>query len=349
METENTSKTNISSLGEFGLIQHLTQFNTSVNPSTVKSVGDDCAVLQYDAQAQVLVSTDMLVEGIHFDPIYTPLKHLGYKAITTCISDIAAMNATPTSVTVAISTSSKYTLEALEELYNGMYLACKKYSIDLVGGDTTSSLMGLSICVTAIGHATQNEIVYRNTAQTNDLIVVTGDLGAAYLGLQLLEREKNIYLENSAIQPDLDGNDYILERQLKPEARTDIKELLQKLEVIPTSMIDISDGLSSEILHICKQSGLGCEIFEDKLPIDPTVSSTAREWNLDPTVCAMNGGEDYELLFTVNINDFEKIKHNPNLTVIGHITATKGSYMLNTRSGSLVEIQAQGWNPLQNK
>jgi thiamine-monophosphate kinase len=349
METENTSKTNISSLGEFGLIQHLTQFNTSVNSSTVKSVGDDCAVLQYDAQAQVLVSTDMLVEGIHFDPIYTPLKHLGYKAITTCISDIAAMNATPTSVTVAISTSSKYTLEALEELYNGMYLACKKYSIDLVGGDTTSSLMGLSICVTAIGHATQNEIVYRNTAQTNDLIVVTGDLGAAYLGLQLLEREKNIYLENSAIQPDLDGNDYILERQLKPEARTDIKELLQKLEVIPTSMIDISDGLSSEILHICKQSGLGCEIFEDKLPIDPTVSSTAREWNLDPTVCAMNGGEDYELLFTVNINDFEKIKHNPNLTVIGHITATKGSYLLNTRSGSLVEIQAQGWNPLQNK
>jgi thiamine-monophosphate kinase len=349
METENTSKTNISSLGEFGLIQHLTQFNKSVNSSTVKSVGDDCAVLQYDAQAQVLVSTDMLVEGIHFDPIYTPLKHLGYKAITTCISDIAAMNATPTSVTVAISTSSKYTLEALEELYNGMYLACKKYSIDLVGGDTTSSLMGLSICVTAIGHATQNEIVYRNTAQTNDLIVVTGDLGAAYLGLQLLEREKNIYLENSAIQPDLDGNDYILERQLKPEARTDIKELLQKLEVIPTSMIDISDGLSSEILHICKQSGLGCEIFEDKLPIDPTVSSTAREWNLDPTVCAMNGGEDYELLFTVNINDFEKIKHNPNLTVIGHITATKGSYLLNTRSGSLVEIQAQGWNPLQNK
>src|SRR5580698_7925840 len=304
---ENEERTNIESLGEFGLIDHLTKNIKLGQASTIKGIGDDAAVL--DAKGKkVLISTDMLLEGIHFDLAYTPLKHLGYKAVQVNLSDINAMNGTATQVTVSIGLSSKFPLEAIEELYEGIYLACGKYNVDLVGGDTTSSRQGLVISVTALGYADEKEIVYRSGAEEGDLICVSGDLGGAYTGLQLLEREKLVYLENPNIQPDLEGKDYIVERQLKPEARRDIIELLRDIKVRPTAMIDISDGLASEILHVCKQSNKGCNLYEDKIPLDSMTYETAREFNLDPTVCALSGGEDYELLFTIKQADYEKIK-----------------------------------------
>jgi thiamine-monophosphate kinase len=340
---DNKEKTDIGTLGEFGLINYLTKNIKLVQSSTIKGVGDDAAVLDF-SDKKVLLSTDMLLEGIHFDLAYTPLKHLGYKAIQVNLSDIYAMNGTATQVILSLGISSKFPLEAVEELYEGIYLACEKYKIDLVGGDTTSSKQGLVISVTVIGYADEKDIVYRNTANDGDLICVSGDLGGAYTGLQLLEREKLVYLENPNIQPDLEGKDYIVERQLKPEARKDIVELLKDIDVKPTAMIDISDGLASEILHICKQSNKGCNLYEEKIPIDPMTYETAREFNLDPTVCALSGGEDYELLFTVKQADYDKIKLQMDITIIGHITEASAGCNLITKSGVVHELKAQGWN-----
>src|ERR1700709_219488 len=340
---DNKEKTNIENLGEFGLIDHLTKNIKLTRENTFKGVGDDAAVL--DAKGKkVLVSTDMLLEGIHFDLAYTPLKHLGYKAVQVNLSDIYAMNGTATQITVSIGISSKFPLEAVEELYEGIYLACEKYNVDLVGGDTTSSRQGLVISVTSIGYADEKDITYRNTANEGDLICVSGDLGGAYVGLQLLEREKLVYIENPNIQPDLEGKDYIIERQLKPEAPKEIVELLKDIDVKPTAMIDISDGLASEILHICKQSDKGCNIYEDKIPLDPMTYETAREFNLDPTVCALSGGEDYELLFTIKQGDYEKIKLQMDISIIGHITEPASGCNLITRSGNVHPLKAQGWN-----
>jgi thiamine-monophosphate kinase len=340
---DNKEKTNIEELGEFGLINHLTKNIKLSQQSTLKGVGDDAAVLDFKGK-KALVSTDMLLEGIHFDLAYTPLKHLGYKAVQVNLSDIYAMNGTAAQVTVSIGISSKFPLEAVEELYEGIYLACEKYNVDLIGGDTTSSKQGLVISVTAIGYANEKDITYRNGAEEGDLICVSGDLGGAYVGLQLLEREKLIYLENPNIQPDLEGKDYIVERQLKPEARRDIVDLLKGIEVKPTSMIDVSDGLASEILHICKQSNKGCNLYEDKIPLDPMTYETAREFNLDPTVCALSGGEDYELLFTVKQADYDKIKFKMDVTIIGYITEPNAGCNLVTKSGNVHPLKAQGWN-----
>jgi len=293
---------------------------------------------------KTLISTDLLLEGIHFDLAYTPLKHLGYKAVQVNLSDIYAMNGTASQVTVSLGISSKFPLEAVEELYEGIYLACEKYNIDIVGGDTSSSKQGLVISVTSIGYANEADIVYRNGAGEGDLICVSGDLGGAYVGLQLLEREKQIYLENPNIQPDLEGKDYIVERQLKPEARKDVIALLREIEVKPTAMIDISDGLASEMLHICRQSNKGCVLYEEKIPLDPMTYETAREFNLDPTVCALSGGEDYELLFTVKQADYEKIKFKMDISIIGYITEPSAGCNLVTKSGNSHPITAQGWN-----
>ena len=348
MQDNSTPRTELERLGEFGLINFLTKNIILKQNTTLKGVGDDAAVLSFEANKKCIITTDMLVEGVHFDLSYVPLKHLGYKAVMVNISDLAAMNAMPRQITVSIALSNRFSLEAVDELYQGIYLACEKSNVDVVGGDTTSSTSGLIISVTAIGEAIENELVYRDGARENDLIVVSGDLGAAYVGLQLLEREKDVYLSsNKQVQPDLEGHDYILERQLKPEARTDINELLKKLEVLPTSMIDVSDGLSSEMLHICTASVKGCNLYEEKIPIDPTTYNTAREFNLDPTVCALNGGEDYELLFTIDLKDFDKIKGNPNFTVIGHMTEQAQGCNLITKSGALYPLTAQGWNALQ--
>jgi len=348
MQDNSTPRTELERLGEFGLINFLTKNIILKQNTTLKGVGDDAAVLSFEANKKCIITTDMLVEGVHFDLSYVPLKHLGYKAVMVNISDLAAMNAMPRQITVSIALSNRFSLEAVDELYQGIYLACEKSNVDVVGGDTTSSTSGLIISVTAIGEAIENELVYRDGARENDLIVVSGDLGAAYVGLQLLEREKDVYLSsNKQVQPDLEGHDYILERQLKPEARTDINELLKKLEVLPTSMIDVSDGLSSEMLHICTASGKGCNLYEEKIPIDPTTYNTAREFNLDPTVCALTGGEDYELLFTIDLKDFDKIKGNPNFTVIGHMTEQAQGCNLITKSGALYPLTAQGWNALQ--
>lgn len=340
---DNKEKTEIVNLGEFGLIDHLTKNIKLTQTSTIKGSGDDAAVLD-PKDKKVLISTDMLLEGIHFDLSYCPLKHLGYKAIQVNLSDIYAMNGIATQVTVSLGFSSKFPLEAIEELYAGMLLACEKYKVDLIGGDTTSSKQGLVISVTSIGFADEKDIVYRNTAQEGDLICVSGDLGGAYTGLQLLEREKLVYLENPNIQPDLEGKDYIIERQLKPEARWDIVELLKDLKILPTSMIDISDGLASEVLHICKQSNKGCNLYEEKIPIDPMTYDTAREFNLDPTVCALSGGEDYELLFTIKQADYDKIKFNSDISIIGHVTEASAGCNLITKSGNSHELKAQGWN-----
>jgi thiamine-monophosphate kinase len=345
---ENTERTELSSLGEFGLIKHLTQFIEIVNESTIKGVGDDAAVIDFKGK-QTVISTDMLVESVHFDLAYTPLKHLGYKAVSVNVSDIYAMNAVPRQITVSLAISSKFSVEAIEELYSGMMLACHKYKVDIIGGDTTSSKSGLIISITAIGEANPEDLIYRNTSKEGDLLCVTGDLGAAYIGLQLLEREKKIFMESPNVQPDLEGNDYIIERQLKPEARKDIPVLLQKLEVKPTSMIDVSDGLASEILHLCTDSGTGCNLYEEKIPIDPAAYNTAREFNLDPTVCALSGGEDYELLFTIDQSDFPKIKANPDITVIGHMTAKKDGVNLITKGGTSTPLTAQGWDALLKK
>ncbi|RKD20319.1 thiamine-phosphate kinase [Pelobium manganitolerans] len=344
---EQREKTELANLGEFGLIKHLTQHIKLNQKSTVKGVGDDAAVLDF-GNKKTLVSTDMLLEGIHFDLAFTPLKHLGYKAIQVNLSDIYAMNGTASQVTVSIGLSSKFPLEAVEELYEGMLLACKKYQVDLIGGDTTSSKQGLVISVTSIGYAEEKNICYRNGAEEGDLICVSGDLGGAYVGLQLLEREKQVFLSNPNIQPDLEGKDYIVERQLKPEARIDIVDLLAKLEIKPTSMIDVSDGLASEILHITSQSKKGCKIYEEKIPLDPMTVDTAREFGLDPTVCALSGGEDYELLFTIKQADYDKMKHDVDISIIGYITEESAGNYLITKSGNIHELKAQGWNAFKS-
>jgi len=344
---ENSTRTDISSLGEFGLIKHISQNIELKHESSLKGIGDDAAVINYSKDnICTVVTTDMLIEGVHFDLSYVPLKHLGYKAVAVNVSDIYAMNATPKQITVAIALSNRFSLEAVEELYSGIMLASKVYNVDIVGGDTTSSLSGLVINITAIGEANKNDICYRNTAQKGDLLCVTGDLGGAYVGLQILEREKKIFIENPNIKPDLEGNDYVLERQLKPEARKDIPELLKQLDCKPTAMIDISDGLASEILHITSQSDVGCNLYEEKIPIDPTTYEAARSLNLDPTVCALSGGEDYELLFTIKQDDFPKIKGNPNITVIGHITHKSEGNNLITNAGTSTPLVAQGWDSL---
>ena len=340
---ENTERTELTELGEFKLIEHLTQFIKLKNESTIKGVGDDAAVLNY-GNKRMVVTTDMLAEGVHFDLTYVPLKHLGYKSIMVNLSDIYAMNAIPKQVTISFALSNRFSVEAVEELYAGMLMACEKHGVDIVGGDTTSSKSGLIISITAIGEASEDQLVYRDGAKEGNLLCVTGDLGGAYVGLQLLEREKQIYLETPGLQPDLEGNDYILERQLKPEARNDISLLLQKLEVKPTAMIDVSDGLASEIFHICKQSNVSCTVYEDKIPIDPQTYTVARQFNLDPTVCALNGGEDYELLFAIDASDYPKIKANPDITIIGHFTKPTESSNLITKNGASYPLKAQGWD-----
>jgi thiamine-monophosphate kinase len=336
------SFTEITELGEFGLIDYLTQNITIQNASTIKGVGDDCAVIDTNGY-QTVVSVDMLVENVHFDRMYTPLKHLGYKAITSSISDIYAMNAIAEQVIVSIAVSNQISVEMLSEIYSGMLTACKLYNVDLVGGDTTTLPTGMVINITSIGKAKPEDIIYRNTARDKDLICVTGDLGSAYVGLLVLEREKKVFLESTGVQPALEGYDYVLKRQLTPEARIDIPPIFRDLGIKPTSMIDISDGLSSEIIHICKQSDLGCKLFEEKIPIDPTTYQFAREFNLDPTMCALNGGEDYELLFTLPVADYEKIRNHPDFTAIGHITDVPGDYRLITKSQNEHPLKAQGW------
>lgn len=337
-------RTEIEQLGEFGLINHLTKGITPLHTSTIKGVGDDAAVLALNDDEVQLISTDTMLEGVHFNLMYTPLKHLGYKLVASNVSDICAMNGTAEHITVSIGLSNRFPVEALEELYEGIKTACKVFQVDLIGGDTTSSLSGLMLSVTVIGRAPKSALAYRKGAKEHDLIVVSGDLGGAYMGLQVLEREKEVYKANPNIQPDLDGFDYIMERQLKPEARVDVVRFLKELKVVPTSMIDISDGLASELMHICSQSNVGCRIYDEKIPIDGKTSMTAIDFNLDPVMCALNGGEDYELLFTVKQSDFDKIKGNPHMTVIGHITdASEGLYYVD-KNGSMVELQAQGWN-----
>ena len=339
---ENSTRTELSSLGEFGLIQLLTTHIKIHHASTNKGVGDDAAVLDYSGKKTV-VTTDLLLEGIHFDLSYFPLKHLGYKAIMVNLSDIYAMNATPTQVTVSLGLSSKFSLEAVEEIYAGMLMACNRFEVDLVGGDTSASKQGLVISVTALGIANEGDLVYRNGAKVNDLLCVSGDLGGAYMGLQLLEREKKVFLSNPEAQPDLEGKDYIIERQLKPEARRDVIATLKSLGIKPTSMIDVSDGLSSEVMHLCSQSGVGMNIFEDKIPLDPQTYDMARELDLDPTLTALSGGEDYELLFTIDQNDFEKIKNNPDVSIIGHVTEAREGIHLISKSGNKHALKAQGW------
>lgn len=346
-------------MGEFGLIRRLTENLNNENPGTQKGVGDDCAVLKPTEGAQTLVTTDLLMEGVHFDLMYVPLKHLGYKAVMVNLSDIYAMNGTPRQITVSLAVSKKFTVEDIEELYAGMKLACEKHHVDIVGGDTTSSLTGLAISITAIGEALPADIVYRNGAKETDLICVSGNLGASYMGLQLLEREKAVYdsqvqsskSKNQNIkddfQPDFSGYEYLLERQLKPEARRDIIEALAKANIHPTSMMDISDGLSSELMHICTQSKVGCRVYEDRIPLDYQTAAMAEEMNMNVTTCALNGGEDYELLFTVPLSDNDAINKIEDVKVIGYITKESLGKVLICRDGSEFELKAQGWNPLQ--
>ncbi len=345
IEDKNKEHTSLSSLGEFGLIDHLTkQFNIK-NDSTLTGVGDDSAILDFKNKSVVL-TTDLLLEGIHFDLSYMPLKHLGYKAIMVNLSDVYAMNATATQVTVSVAVSNRFPLEALEALYEGINKAAEVYGVDVVGGDTTSSKTGLMISVTALGEVDIETAVMRSGAKPNDLLVVSGDLGGAYLGLQVLEREKQVFKVNPNSQPDLAAYSYIIERQLKPEARKDIIKLLKDLGVLPTSMIDISDGLSSEVIHLCKQSEVGCDLYESKIPLDPQVISTSEEFKMDSTIVALNGGEDYELLMTISQEDYPKIKANPNLTVIGYMTNSSNGMNLVTRSETKIPLTAQGWNPI---
>ena len=345
IEDKNQQRTSLSQLGEFGLIDHLTKNFDVKQTSTLKSIGDDAAVLDFGSKKAV-VSTDLLIEGVHFDLAYMPLRHLGYKAVVVNVSDICAMNAKATQITVSVAVSNRFPLEALEELFDGIALAAKFYNVDVVGGDTTSSQKGLILSITALGEADPEAIVYRNGAQVSDLLVVTGDLGCAYMGLQVLEREKQVFQVNPNNQPDLDGYSYLIERQLKPEARHDIKELLEKLELHPTSMIDISDGLSSEIIHLCKQSKVGCNLYEEKIPVDPQFINVCEEFNIDSTTVAINGGEDYELLFTIKMEDFDKIKGNPNFTVIGHMVQESEGIHLISRANTKIPLKARGWNAL---
>lgn len=339
---ENSSRTEISSVGEFGLIDLLTSHIKIHHSSTERGVGDDAAVINHGTKRTV-VSTDLLLEGVHFDLSYFPLKHLGYKAIVVNLSDVYAMNAIPKQVTVSIGISNRFSLEAVEELYAGMLAACNRYEVDLVGGDTSSSKQGLVISVTAIGEADEKDLTYRSGAQVNDLLCVSGDLGGAYTGYQLLEREKRVFLANTGVQPDLEGKDYIIERQLKPEARRDVIQLLHDLGVKPTSMIDISDGLSSEVIHLASQSKVGIQVYEEKIPIDPQTYDMARELDLDPTLTALSGGEDYELLFTVPQTDYDKIKNQPDVTIIGYVTDAAEGINLMSKGGNKHPLQAQGW------
>ncbi|MBP3553813.1 MAG: thiamine-phosphate kinase [Bacteroidaceae bacterium] len=342
-------RTEIATLGEFGLIRRLTDDIKLVNESTCYGVGDDCAVLSYPADHKVLVTTDMLMEGVHFDLTYVPLKHLGYKAAMVNLSDIYAMNGTPRQLTVSLALSKRFCIEDIEDLYAGIRLACEQHGVDIIGGDTTSSLTGLAISITCIGEARKEDIVYRNGAKETNLICVTGDLGAAYMGLQLLEREKAVFKGEKEIQPDFAGKEYLLERQLKPEARRDIIRKLAEAGVKPTAMMDISDGLSSELMHICTQSKVGCRIYEEHLPIDYQTAVMAEELNMNVTTCALNGGEDYELLFTIPIADHEKISKMEGVKLIGHITKEELGCALITRDGQEFELKAQGWNPLKDE
>ncbi|MCD8318861.1 MAG: thiamine-phosphate kinase [Paraprevotella sp.] len=357
-----TNRTEISTLGEFGLIRHLTDTLQSVNASTRYSVGDDCAVLEYPAGKQILVTNDLLMEGIHFDLTYTPMKHLGYKSAMVNLSDVYAMNGMPKQLVVSLALSKRFCVEDMEDFYEGLKLACSAHGVDIVGGDTTSSLTGLAISITCIGEADKDKVVYRHGAKETDLICVSGNLGAAYMGLQLLEREKAVFNQQlrenkggnprfeeelSHAQPDFSGKEYLLERQLKPEARRDIIQSLAAENILPTSMIDISDGLSSEILHICSQSKVGCRIYEEHIPLDYQTAVMAEELNLNVTTCALNGGEDYELLFTVPITDHEKVSQMTDVKIIGHITQSSAGCMLICRDGNEFELKAQGWNPLK--
>lgn len=339
-------RTEISTLGEFGLIKHLTEKFSINNSSTLKGVGDDAAVLEYKDK-QVLVTTDLLLEGIHFDLVYTPLKHLGYKAAVVNFSDIYAMNGQPKQITVSIGVSKRFSVEDLTQIYDGIELACRHYGVDLVGGDTSASLTGLTISITCIGEGEKDKVVYRNGAKANDLICVSGDLGSAYMGLQLLEREKVVFAANSEAQPDFEGKDYILQRQLKPEARKDIIQALANKGIAPTAMMDISDGLSSELIHICTQSNTGCRIYEDKIPINYQAVVMAEELNMSIVMAALNGGEDYELLFTASIDDYEKIISMEGVGIIGHMTKPELGLNLIGREGEEIVLKAQGWNSLQ--
>ena len=342
------SETEISSLGEFGLIDHLTSDFTVKNPSTLKGVGDDCAVIDYDGK-HTLVTTDLLLEGIHFDLTYTPLKHLGYKAVAVNLSDVYAMNGTPRQITVSLGISKRFTVEHINELYSGIYAACEKYGVDLVGGDTSASVTGLLISITCLGEAQEGDIVYRNGARDTDLICVSGDLGAAYMGLQLLERERVASAGQKDFQPDFAGREYLLERQIKPEPRADVIAEMRELGIRPTAMMDVSDGLSSELLHICKESGVGCRVYENRIPIDYQTAVMAEELNMNLVTAAMNGGEDYELLFTVPLTDHEKVEQMKTARLIGRITKPElGAYMV-TRDDAEMEIRAQGWNAFNNE
>lgn len=347
-ENKEQEFTPISSLGEFGLIDQITKDVKHYNDSTLKGVGDDAAVIKIGDLCQV-VSTDLLVEGVHFDLAYAPLKHLGYKAVVVNLSDICAMNVVPTQITVSLALSNRFPVEAVEELYSGVKLACERYKVDLIGGDTTSSTSGLMISVTAMGVAKEEDIVYRSGANEKDLIVATGDLGGAYLGLQILEREKAVFMENKNMQPDLHGSEYVLERQLKPEARKDIVEMFKQMKLKPTSMIDVSDGLSSELMHLAKASGLGLQVYEEKIPCDPTVMTIAEEFNLNGVTCALNGGEDYELLFTIAQSDYDKVKGNPNMTVIGYMVDENSGTNLISHDSKVFPLTAQGWTFHQEK
>ncbi len=348
-DNKDSSATPISSLGEFGLIEHLTKHFSIQHKTTIKGIGDDAAVISAEKNKQLVVTTDMLVEGVHFDLSYMPLKHLGYKAVMVNLSDVFAMNAIAKQITVSVAVSNRFPVEAMEELYAGIQTAAEIYKLDVIGGDTTSSTSGLIISITAIGEAAPDKITYRSGAKENDLLIVTGDLGAAYLGLQILERERQVFKVNPNAQPDLENYTYLIERQLKPEARKDISGLLAELDVQPTAMIDISDGLSSEIIHICKSSKVGCNLYEDKIPLDPQVISTCEEFKMDSTTIALSGGEDYELLFTVSTADFPKIQANPHFSVIGHMTHEKEGMHLITRANTKIELIARGWNALNDE
>ena len=346
-EDKGVNTTSIESLGEFGLIDHLTNGITTKNSSTVKGIGDDAAVIDMGDKYQ-LVSTDLLVEGVHFDLAYMPLKHLGYKAVAINVSDICAMNGDAKQITLGLALSNRYTVEALEELYDGIKLACEHYGVDLVGGDTTSSTSGLMISVTVLGEVEKDKITYRSGAKVNDLVVCTGDLGAAYLGLQILNREKEMFKENPTIQPDLTGNDYVLRRQLKPEAAIKYTRILKELDIVPTSMIDISDGLSSEALHLSKSSEVGITLHEDKIPVDYTAMNLANEFNMNPIFCALSGGEDYELLFTIGQEHYEKLKKDPDFTIVGFVTDKSEGNNFIANDGSSHPLTAQGWDAMKN-
>ena len=341
-------RTEISSLGEFGLIEHLTQNIELQNASSVLGVGDDAAVIDHFGK-QTVVTTDLLVEGVHFDLSYTPMKHLGYKSVIVNLSDIYAMNAAPTQITMSVGISNRFGLESLDEFYEGVYAACNKYGVDLVGGDTTTSQKGFIISVTAIGDVTPDKFVKRSTAQKGDLLCVSGDLGAAYVGLLFLEREKKIFMESPGVQPDLEGESYVIGRMLKPEARKEIIEFFAKEEIVPTSMIDISDGLSSEILHICKESSLGCVLYEEKIPVHEEMKKAAFKFEIDPTACALSGGEDYELLFTVAQTDYDRLVLNEGISVVGYMTEAEQGANIITKGGSKIAITAQGWNHIPSK